>query len=84
MSRGPGTNEEQIQKLRENLSADDVAIAEQLVVEYGHDADIIALAYKLTRSTAKKKLPKSVNDLIEKLPEDEAEELRGRLLKVQG
>lgn len=82
MSRGPGTNEEQIKKLRENLSEAEVNNAEAIIE--GINPDVIALAYKLTRTAAKKKLPKTVNDLIEKLPEEQAAEVRGQLMEVCG
>jgi hypothetical protein len=62
VSRGPGTNEEQISALRARLSTEAAGSAAGLVRDY--EADVIALAYGMTQR--KKKPPKRVRDLIEK------------------
>jgi DNA primase len=81
MARGPGTNEEQIQSLRSRMSDEAIAMAENLVAS--QTDDVVALAYKLNRKEAKNKLPKSVVDLIAKLPADEAKQVRSKLLGVK-
>jgi hypothetical protein len=80
MSRGPGTNEEQIVVLKQKLGKDGVEAAEALVESEG--TDVIALAYKLTRQNVQKKLPKTVRDLIKKLPAKDGYEVLNKLMAV--
>lgn len=82
MKKGPGTNAQQIVSLRTKLSDDDVKTATSMRDRY--HPDVIALAYKLTRTDVKKKLPKSVTKLIDQLPSEEGKALRNRLLEVRG
>lgn len=79
-TKGPGTNAEQIQKLRGKVGEDGVDNAENLVANF--DDDVIALAYKMTRVDAKKKLPASVTKLISNMSEEDAKLVRGKLVEA--
>ncbi len=77
--RGPGTNEQQIEALREKIGDAGILSAEKIVGDY--QPEVIALAYKLTRvGAAKNKLPKSVTKLLDKLPEEKREAVRETLV----
>lgn len=80
MKRGPGTNEEQMKTLRERMTNSEVKDADS--IRDGYHPDVISLAHKMSRQAAKKKLPMSVSKLIAKLPSDQADEVRTRLLEV--
>lgn len=81
MRKGPGTNEQQIKSLQTRLSPADQQKAMSIARDF--TPDVITLAYKLARQEAKKnKLPKSVSDMIAKLPPEEAKEMRDRLLQT--
>lgn len=79
--RGPGTTAQQIESLREKLTEGDIENANSIRDEY--PPDVIALAFKLTRADVKKKLPKSIVNLISKLPDEEGDAMRARLLEIQ-
>lgn len=82
MNKGPGTNEQQIAALEAKLNEEDVADANSIRCTY--HSDVVALAHKLNRHDAKQnRLPKSVVDLIAKLPPEEAKKVRDRLLQVR-
>lgn len=77
-TKGPGTNVEQIRKLREKVGKDGVSNAEDLVANF--DSDVLALAYKITRADAKRKLPASVSKLIDNLSDEDAAIVRDKLV----
>ncbi len=76
--KGPGTIEQQIEKLRSKMKSGDIADAAEIVCNFS--SDTIALAYKTMRINEKKnKLPKSVAKLLNKLPDEDAELVRNKL-----
>lgn len=83
MSKGPGTNEEQIKSLQRNLVANDQQKAMSIVSDY--TPDIITLAYKLMRANvAKNKLPKAVTKLLDNLPsKEDAKRIRDKLVQAK-
>ena len=79
--RGPKKNADQIKDLQEKLGDDGLARVDDLVENFG--VDEITLAYKLTRVAAQKKLPKSVTNLVDKLPADQGAEVLDALMGVK-
>lgn len=80
--RGPGTNEQQIETMKEKMGKDSIEQAHSIVEKY--DTDIIKLAYKITRTnTVKNELPKSVTRLLDNLSEEDAKSVRGMLVQAQ-
>ncbi len=78
--RGPKKNADQIKDLHDKLGNEGLAKVDGLIEEYS--VDEITLAYKLTRVTAKKRLPKSVTNLVDKLPADQGAEVLDALMSV--
>lgn len=79
--RGPGTNVEQIARLKEKAGDSGLVVAEGIVRDLS--PNVIALAYKLMRvNTAKNKLPKNVDKMLSNLSEKDAEMVRGKLAEA--
>lgn len=76
--KGPGNKAKQIKSLKKKLGEVDIERAEYVANNY--NADIIALAFKLTRNQSR--LPKSVEKLLAKLPEHEADIISDKLLGI--
>ncbi len=77
-TRGPGNNAEQIKSLEEKVGDDGVGHAKDIIGSYS--VDEIALAYKMTRTSTARKLPKAVENLLLGFPEDRASKMREELL----
>lgn len=78
MAKGPGNNEEQIKALEEKLGDDGIEKASDIVETYSPDE--IALAFKKSRPSKTKGLPKSVEKLLEKVPAGIREETEKSLM----
>ncbi len=78
--RGPKKNADQIKDLVDKLGSEGTIRVDSLIENYS--VDEITLAYKLTRVAAKK-LPKTVTNLVDLLPEEKAAEVREALLSVK-
>lgn len=79
MKKGPGTNEEQVLRLREKVRDDGIKEADSIVSQFS--SEVIALAYKITRiSASRDKLPANVNKMLGNLSEEDAEKARKLLV----
>lgn len=80
-AQGPGTSAEQIKKLQDKLGMTGMEKATSIVDN--HSPDEVTLAYKLMRTNVTRdKLPKSVSRLLENLSEEEASEIRSKLVEA--
>lgn len=79
--KGPGTNAEQIRKLKAKMVLGDVDRANSIVKD--NRPDTISLAYRLMRANVvKNKLPKTIIKLLDNLPEDDAKIVRNKLAQA--
>lgn len=81
MKKGPGTNKEQIEALEKGMGESPIKEAHSIMGKF--HPDVITLAYKLMRvNVAKNKLPKAVTKLLDGLPKEDAEVIRGKLVQA--
>lgn len=83
MKKGPGTNEEQVLRLREKVGDGGIEKADSIVNQFS--SEVIALAYKITRiSASRDKLPASVTKMLGNLSEEDAKTARNLLVGAKG
>lgn len=82
-AKGPGTNADQINSLRERMSEEDVKAAQSF--SNNSNPDVVTLAYRLMRSKVKgqRKLPKALTNLLAGMSDEDANAIRTKLQQVR-
>lgn len=80
MAKGPGNNEAQIKALRKKLGEGGVSNANAIVKSAS--ADEIALAFKMSRPSSTKQLPRAVTKLLGKVPAGMRKQMEEKLTEA--